>query len=700
MQKFLRYLFLTVATAVFVSCEDSVVVPETVFEISEDRIDAAYSGGTYKVGYTLTNPVEGERVEAFSEQEWIGSFDASADGEIFFEVSENLTGSPREGELTVYYTGLDDEWKINVYQEGAGSLTVRPSVLDVPCSGGTCEITCTSSVPDGEILIDVSSEQGWLNGFESRPDGVVHFNVDRNVASEPRKGIVDIVDRITGDSVHVTVNQAGSEAPFTFSVDDVATTTVSYSVYPEDPELTYVANVIEKEVFEKYASDEEFFQNELEYFRLMADIYQVSLGDYLAGNVLRTGDYVEGHVEVLSPETAHYIYAYGLDVSATRLTDIFKEEFVTEAKPRVDMTFEFMYDIIDGQAHVSVFPSTQDYFYYFSVMRTEGLEPDTDMEDIMQDYLDYVIEYYMIYNGGTVEDAMRAVCFQGIGLNSFDLISEKEYVLFAAGVDIMTGMVISDVATETFDSGIIGPSDNVITLELVSEGFTTADIRINTTNEDPYVFFIDVASNTEGMTDEEIIAYYNQKDLTYFQRSGDFLAEITERQPGTDYRAFAFGYSNYVPTTGLASVTFRAHEMEECDIEMDVVFDKYFSIDELKENYPGEFSDIPSAYEVLMPVSVVLSGSNTDGAQYRYNLYEGNHTNVINYYDMAEDILAEGCPYPSTRFYFTEGCYGTPYTIIGVVADKDGNYGKLFTKLVVLTEEGLSPAEEYVFPEE
>ena len=147
-------------------------------------------------------------------------------------------------------------------------------------------------------------------------------------------------------------------------------------------------------------------------------------------------------------------------------------------------------------------------------------------------------------------------------------------------------------------------------------------------------------------------------------------------------------------------MTFRAHEMEECDIEMDVVFDKYFSIDELKENYPGEFSDIPSAYEVLMPVSVVLSGSNTDGAQYRYNLYEGNHTNVINYYDMAEDILAEGCPYPSTQFYFTEGCYGTQYTIIGVVADKDGNYGKLFTKLVVLTEEGLSPAEEYVFPEE
>lgn len=88
MQKFLRYLFLTVATAVFVSCEDSVVVPETVFEISEDRIDAAYSGGTYKVGYTLTNPVEGERVEAFSEQEWIGSFDTSADG-------ENLSRFPR-----------------------------------------------------------------------------------------------------------------------------------------------------------------------------------------------------------------------------------------------------------------------------------------------------------------------------------------------------------------------------------------------------------------------------------------------------------------------------------------------------------------------------------------------------------------------------------------------------------------------------
>lgn len=108
----------------------------------------------------------------------------------------------------------------------------------------------------------------------------------------------------------------------------------------------------------------------------------------------------------------------------------------------------------------------------------------------------------MMSEGGTVEDAMRLVCFNGIGLNSFELLPDKEYSLFAVAVDFTTGLVVSEATEELFDSGSTGPSDNVISLETVYEGFTDATVSISTTNSDPYVFCIDLAENWEGMSEE------------------------------------------------------------------------------------------------------------------------------------------------------------------------------------------------------
>lgn len=699
MNRIVKIFFLACALFFMSGCEDAVIPPDVEFEVIGEQLEADASGGVYFIEYRLENAVEGETVGVSTEESWIGlSFDTSVSGMVTFNIEPNDSTVAREGYVRIWYTALDDEFTVKIIQDAAGSIIVEPKEIEVPAEGGVYSLSCRAAVAGTAFDIEASSEQDWLNGFKIEQNGTVSFNVDANKDGIQRTGAVDVSDAVSGDTISVVVSQDAYVSPFAFSFGEISFTHVRYSVSPEDKEMTYVTNVIEKEVFDGYGSDEAYFQNELEYFNMMATIYQLPLEEYLSG-VLHAGDYKEGYSEILEPETEHYIYAYGMDLSGTRLTDIVKTEFTTESKPRVDMTFEFEYDLVEMRADVMVVPNTQDYYYYFSVMRTEGLDENTDMETIMQDYLDYVKEYYMMSEGGTVEDAMRMICYHGIGLNSFDLQQDKEYVLFAAGVDLVTGMVISEVATEIFHSGSVGPSENEIVLELVNEGFTTADVMIHTTNDDPYVFFIDVAANTEGMTDDEILEYYNAKDLSYFQREGDFLAEITDREPGTEYRAFAFGYSNYVVTTELTWLTFKAHELGESDIELEIDFDEYFSLAQLKDAYPDEFSDIPSAYEAVMPVSVNVVNGDSDGAAYHYMLYKGDYTDVANPYDLAEDVMLQGCPYPSTEFYFTEGCWGVPYTIVGVVADKDGNYGKLATRLVTLSQDGISPVEEYVFPQ-
>lgn len=536
-------------------------------------------------------------------------------------------------------------------------FSVDGTSLEVPADGGRMEITYTLENPAQDARVIAFSDDEWITMCDEREEGKIFFDVDPNEDEEFREGAVTVSYSALDEEYIVKILQRGAEGsatdtsdvdtgavklPFRISVLEAMPTSVSYEVLPDDKEMGYITMAVEKAAFDKFGSDEDYFQSELSYYILMAEsIYGVPLGEYLKG-VLHYGDTHDNYFDLLSPDTGYYAYAYGLSLDGERLTDIVKEEFSTAPKPNIDAKFEFSYSIVPGtRADVSVFPDSQDYWYYFSVLRTEGLEENYDMVELAQGYLDYVVEYYMMSEGGTVEDAMRLVCFNGIGLNSFELLPDKEYSLFAVAVDLTTGLVVSEA------------------------------------------------------TEEEMLEKLTKDDMSYFSRNGDFTAEITGREPGTEYRAFAFGYSSGIATTGLTTLVFKTHELGESGIKIEIVHDKYFDGAELREMYPEKFGDLPSSYTAVMPVSVSLSGAATDGAEYRYAFYEGDYSSATNVYDMAATLLGEGCPDPSAEFYFTDDSYDKPFTIMAVVCDKDGNFGELFREVFTISRDGKSPVEEY-----
>lgn len=672
-------------------------LPETELQLDGNMIEASSAGGQFTIGYTVDNPGQDNLFPtAAPEEDWVNNFTYDEQN-IRFEVDANLEKQERQTTVVVTYEGFDGECTFTVRQSAAGDLVFSSDKIDVPAEGGSFSMTYTVPEDDGNITVTASCAESWISEIDCSVKGTVSFKVTANKNPEERTAKITAKSSTGTDEASFDVIQKGfnsaSGSSFEITIDEIRPAEITYSVIPEDKSMTYLSMTIAKSTFDGYGSEDEFFASEMEFHEMLASAAGLSIEEYL-DQILMKGDQKSLKGEYLDPDTEYYAYAYGLNNSGEKLTPISKTVFTTEKLEHKDMTFEFEYTLAAASVDVMVLPNLTEDWYFFSAMRTEGLGENPDMKFVIEDYLNYVIEYYMMTQGGSIESALELVAYRGVGINSFDTINDMEYIIFAAAIDMSTGLVVSDVTEERFMSPK-AESDNEISLETESIGFKNAGINISVTNEDPYVFCIDLAENWEGMTNEEMLAKLSEKDMSYFVRNGNFYAPIQDRQPGEEYRAFAFGYSSGIVTTPLTTITFKMHDIAESDIELSIEFDKYFSIDELKELYPDKFGSIPDSYNIIMPVWTSLKGSDTTGVKYYYSVYPGDWTSSSDVYSMAETLLNSGCPNRETNFYFVRDSYLQTHTYIGIAADKNGNFGPLFRLAFNMTDDGISPAEEY-----
>lgn len=241
-------------------------------------------------------------------------------------------------------------------------------------------------------------------------------------------------------------------------------------------------------------------------------------------------------------------------------------------------------DVKETTAHMAVKPSSNDAFYFYSVVESDTIARyeskeayASDLIGEMKEYVDILLEagYGELLGITSAKDLLTQ------GAQEYDITDldpETKYSAFAFEVDTATFAIKGKVAVKEFTTIAIEKSANVITF--VQDSDNKALIHINATNNDPYIWaYISKSDLTEYYDGSAIecmkdnIDYWNENyDLSKLISTGSeqwlTTSEITE--PGT-YVFIAAGLAGTVLTTDVFT--------QEIDVTQDMCGEEEIAVD-------------------------------------------------------------------------------------------------------------------------
>lgn len=501
-----------------VSCNKDVLPVE--FNLKTDKVEIPAEGGQGKIAYELENPKDGVTVSAKCEDgvDWITDFNYAVDGEISFTVAANDAEQAREAEVTVTYDTINR--KFTVSQDGKAATGDDPEIkieqqsVDVPAAGGDASVNYTIENPVQDAKVEASVTVDWITEFDTATDGKISFKVAENTATEAREATV-AVKYATAEGSFVVKQAAGQsqgDLSFEINIKEITQTTVVADIIPSDKQATYISMGVATELFDQFASDEEYFQDDLDYFEYYASMYGMTLKEFLEDYMLMTDDMIDMEIPELDPSTDYYLYAYGLTSDGVRTSDIYKEKFTTEANEVVAPEFELsVTDITETEATMTVKATPASASYYFDAM--EGSVSSEDILAYFQEDIDYCIEMGWCYDAadywyGTLDTGEASFTFTGLDPNTL-------YTGFAFGVDEFTGEFTTEAKLIEFTTLAESGSDDEITLEIKADKYYNVNDLIELYPDDTELtknkgkFMVPVEIVTTGSPDHVYSTYWS-----------------------------------------------------------------------------------------------------------------------------------------------------------------------------------------------
>lgn len=564
--------------------------------------------------------------------------------------------------------------------------------VSVPFEGGAAQVTYTLENPVEGGVIAFQSDAVWVNTEDLSTDGVIKFNVDPNEEKAERTAKVTVTYGELSDSF--VVKQAPYEEPAPFELiipeEKITTTAVSFQVIPLDKEMTYISMLAEKALFDQFATPEEYIQDDIAYFTQYADMYGMTLEDFLSEYALMKGDSELSEVTGLSPETDYIVYAYGMTAKAEVLTEFCYEQVKTKAPEKVDISFQIECKVDGPMVDAEVTPSVNNQKYVFDAIAKADYTTDAELKSAYQSYLSEMAAMYEMF-GMSAEDFVNEISNTGKTTISLELDASTTYIGFAAAID-NAAILVSDLTTKEFTTGEVEPSDNKIDVKISNVQARIASIEVTTTNNDPYSLSVFESEIVAGLNDDEIVSFIIENNAVQVF-NGDFSSDITGLSPNTEYSAFAFGYVAGTATTDMVRADFKTQEAAPADVTFSVAYDKYFDGDEVAENYP-DWEDAVSL--AVLPVTAQATPKeNVSG--YYYAVYQGDLTSSEEYSDetIIQALLKQGVTRESIYFLLP---FDETLTILGVAMDVNGNYSPVYREVINLSKDGVSPIDEFPAP--
>lgn len=459
-------------------------------------------------------------------------------------------------------------------------ISLKQTSVEADAKGGDIIIEYTIENPIAGASVEIKCDQDWIadifnNGEESK----FIFNVKPNLEKENRTAQI-IVSYPEAEDACLTLLQKGtdpSDVPFEIVIDKATNASITASVYPKDKEMTYLMMLTTKERYDNLGSDENNFQDDMNYYKEMADEAGMSLRDFLLENdILEKGDVTGYTIDNLEPGSEYYVYAYGLSENLERTTEIIKAQADTPEVEMTDNTFDFNYEMVNTVISGTIVPSDKSAFYFTSYVSKENMKNLYEIETIEEFAYNYIateIGFNQLYYGMSLSDAVKYATITGDSEFEYTLEAETEYYLFAASVT-EEGFVNSEIKSIEITSGKAAPSDNILEVSIARAGMVSVDMDITATNNDDYAVKVFPKSEIEGMDNDALTAHI-LKVRNFGMYKGNSKVIVGGLTPESDYYALAFGFdlnANAI-TTQIWKTEFRTVKGEDVkNVDFDFSF--------------------------------------------------------------------------------------------------------------------------------
>ncbi len=514
------FLILAVAALCFVACDRPTKEPvnpiePVVLKIDDSAVQVKADGGEYYFTYSIESK-EGGDVENFdtslleatvnNNDEWIHSFDFSAEGEVLFVVEPNITGSTRISKIVLSYGDAKDD--IVVTQSGDGAEIEVSIDFSFEIDGPYVSMTTTPTPENIRYFAWYFSVENMESALSKSPGVTVEMYLERLIEVDLSNAIYygsyagytaeEAVAEITLKGTQTQYFELNGNTEFyaygcavsdkgEIKSDLVYTTFKTGPVAPSNNVLTihdvevntdrawfsisttnmdqYAAFVLPASMVEG-ATDEEL----LDYYN--------NLDSNILVSYLHFGDY-DGYVLLDQADADYYILAFGYEYGMLT-TEVKRQKIHTLAyDPNVKAEFELTIDKITHyrvKASLNVEPVTA--LYYIDVC-----EADATAEDVKAEVME-AAQWYV--DNGYYSNL--ADCFQVVGskgsrpFEATGLYPETDYRIYIFGINEETGEINTEVTfSEVFTTPAPKVSESYITIntDKYYNGFDIMDLYPN-----------------------------------------------------------------------------------------------------------------------------------------------------------------------------------------------------------------------------
>ena len=251
--------------------------------------------------------------------------------------------------------------------EPAGDPEIRLSQTEVALSSdGTLKKVVYELVNIGsDKEISVSYDADWLE-VSTLKARLIEFSASKNESGAERS--TDVIISCPGvQDVIIKVTQSIWNDPIVLTIIGTESTSVSFSVKTDTPELTWVGQVVGKDWFMDMESDEQIFQEDFSYYSLQAQDQGIPVSEYIA-TILNKGSFDKLQYKGLDPSSEYVVYVYGMTAEGVRTTDIYSAEAVTQPPYEGPITLTVDVTESDNIMDITVTPSHDGVRYYWNLM--------------------------------------------------------------------------------------------------------------------------------------------------------------------------------------------------------------------------------------------------------------------------------------------------------------------------------------------